>query len=172
MIGLERAFRLDADIFGLVGPQLCQLDADLGEMQPCHLFIQGFRQHIDLLLVLAATVVGEQFDLRQRLLVKEADITNEGCPMALPRFTRRPSDNRIMRLPFGKVISSTCGLMLVHFRLRKCAIWISLSKWPMLQTMARSFIARMCSMVMMSLLPVAVTKMSARGAASSMVTTS
>ena len=42
----------------------------------------------------------------------------------------------------------------------------------MLQTMARSFISRMCSMVMMSLLPVAVTKMSARGAASSMVTTS
>ena len=33
-------------------------------------------------------------------------------------------------------------------------------------------VARMCSIVMMSLLPVAVTKMSARGAASSMVTTS
>ncbi len=53
----------------------------------------------------------------------------------------------------------------------KAAIWISLSKWPMLQTMARCFIARMCSMVITSLLPVAVTKMSAWGAASSMVTT-
>ena len=42
--------------------------------------------------------------------------------------------------------------------------------WPMLQTIARSFIARMWSIVMMSLLPVAVTKMSARGAASSIVT--
>ena len=62
--------------------------------------------------------------------------------------------------------------MLFHFRFFSAAIWISLSKWPMLQTMARSFIARMWSMVMMSLLPVAVTKMSARGAASSMVTTS
>ncbi len=39
----------------------------------------------------------------------------------------------------------------------------------MLQTMARSFISRMWSMVMTSTLPVAVTKMSARGAASSMV---
>ena len=38
---------------------------------------------------------------------------------------------------------------------------ISLSKWPMLQTMALFFIARMCSVVMMSALPVALTKMSA-----------
>ncbi len=43
-------------------------------------------------------------------------------------------------------------------------IWISLSKWPMLQTIAMFFIARMWSTVMMSMLPVAVTKMSARGA--------
>ena len=41
------------------------------------------------------------------------------------------------------------------------ATWISLSKWPMLQTMAMSFILRMCSSVMTSWLPVAVTKMSA-----------
>ena len=92
--------------------------------------------------------------------------------MALPRFTRRPSDSRMMRLPSGNVISSTCGLMLFHFRFLRPATWISLSKWPMLQTMARSFMARMWSSVMTSLLPVAVTKMSARGAASSMVTTS
>ena len=39
----------------------------------------------------------------------------------------------------------------------------------MLQTIARSFIARMWSSVMTSTLPVAVTKMSARGAASSIV---
>ena len=42
----------------------------------------------------------------------------------------------------------------------------------MLQTMARSFISRMWSTVITSMLPVAVTKMSARVAASSMVTTS
>ena len=38
---------------------------------------------------------------------------------------------------------------------------ISLSKWPMLPTIAWCFIRAMCSAVMMSLLPVAVTKMSA-----------
>src|SRR5258705_252793 len=102
-------------------------------------------------------------------LVNDADITKDGWPIALPRFTRRPSDSRMMRCLSGNSISSTCGLMLVHFRLRRPAIWISLSKWPMLQTMARSFIARMWSMVMMSLLPVAVTKMSARGAAANTV---
>ncbi len=54
---------------------------------------------------------------------------------------------------------------------RARAIWISLSKWPMLQTMARFFIRRMWSRVMTSTLPVAVTKMSPDAAASSMVTT-
>ena len=39
---------------------------------------------------------------------------------------------------------------------------ISLSKWPMLPTMALSFIRAMWSAVMMSRLPVAVMKMSAR----------
>ena len=39
---------------------------------------------------------------------------------------------------------------------------ISLSKWPMLPTIAWCFIRAMCSAVMMSLLPVAVMKMSAR----------
>ena len=62
--------------------------------------------------------------------------------------------------------------MLFHLKFFRPATWISLSKWPMLQTIARSFMARMWSMVMTSLLPVAVTKMSARGAASSIVTTS
>src|SRR5216683_7638031 len=56
MIRLERAFRLDADIFRLVGPQFRQLDADLGEMQPRHLLVERFRQHIDLLLVFAVFV--------------------------------------------------------------------------------------------------------------------
>jgi hypothetical protein len=37
--------------------------------------------------------------------------------------------------------------------LRKAAIWISLSKWPMLQTIARSFMCRMRSIVITSMLP-------------------
>src|SRR5437660_10822739 len=63
MLRLERAFRLDADIFGLIRSQLCQLDADLGEMQPCHFFIERLREHVDLLIVAAATGVGEQLDM-------------------------------------------------------------------------------------------------------------
>src|SRR5215813_4528105 len=39
--------------------------------------------------------------------------------MALPRFTRRPSESRMMRLPSGNSISSTCGLTLCHFMLRR-----------------------------------------------------
>ena len=52
--------------------------------------------------------------------------------MALPRFTSRPSDSRMMRLPSGNSISSTCGLTLCHLRFFSAATWISLSKWPML----------------------------------------
>src|SRR5579863_8782803 len=37
MIRLERAFRLDPDIFRLVWAQLGQIHADLGQMQPRHL---------------------------------------------------------------------------------------------------------------------------------------
>ncbi len=44
---------------------------------------------------------------------------------------------------------------------------ISLSKWPMLPTMALFFILDMCSAMMMSLLPVVVTKMSAVSSTSS-----
>ena len=56
---------------------------------------------------------------------------------------------------------STWSLMFVHLRFFSAATWISLSKWPMLPTIAMSFIARMWSRVMTSLLPVAVMKMSA-----------
>ena len=49
---------------------------------------------------------------------------------------------------------------------------ISLSKWPMLPTIALSFICAMWSAVMMSKLPVAVMKMSAVATTSSSVVTS
>ena len=48
---------------------------------------------------------------------------------------------------------------------------ISLSKWPILQTIASFFIASMCFLLITDLFPVAVTKMSALSAAYSMVTT-
>ena len=48
---------------------------------------------------------------------------------------------------------------------------ISLSKWPMLPTIAWNFIRCICSTVMTSLLPVAVMMMSATGSTSSSVDT-
>src|SRR6202044_1838533 len=47
-------------------------------------------------------------------LVNEADITKDGWPVALPRLTSRPSDRRMIFLPSGNSISSTCGLTLLH----------------------------------------------------------
>ena len=61
----------------------------------------------------------------------------------------------------GRCILSYCGLMLSFlqrpWRCSSRSTWISLSKWPMLQTIAWSFIFSMCSSVMMSQLPVVVT---------------
>jgi hypothetical protein len=36
-------------------------------------------------------------------LVNEFDITNDGWPVAQPRFTRRPRASSVMRLPLGKM---------------------------------------------------------------------
>jgi hypothetical protein len=46
-------------------------------------------------------------------------------------------------LAVGNSTSSTCGLISVHFMFCSAPIWISLSKWPMLHTIAMFFIARM-----------------------------
>src|SRR4030088_612247 len=66
VIRLERPFRFNADVVGLVGPQRGELDADLGEMQPGHLLVERFRQHVDLFFVFA--LVSVQFDLGQGLV--------------------------------------------------------------------------------------------------------
>ena len=42
----------------------------------------------------------------------EFDITKLGCPVALPRFSRRPSDSTMIAWPSAKTHLSTCGLML------------------------------------------------------------
>merc|ERR1719258_823020 len=67
---------------------------------------------------------------------------------------------------------SHCGLMFMRVvAFSSCSIWISLSKWPMLPTMALFFIFDMCSSVMMSLLPVVVMITSTMLTTSSSVTT-
>ena len=65
-----------------------------------------------------------------------------------------------MLWPSGKVYMSVPGLMFVLVmpgQASRASTWISLSKCPMLQTIAWSFILAMCSTVMTSRLPVAVT---------------
>jgi hypothetical protein len=88
-------------------------------MQARDLLVEVLRQDVDLVLVLAGLV--KSSICASVWLVNEADMTKDGWPVALPRLSRRPSDRRMMRLPFGNSIRSTCGLMLVHFRLRSAA---------------------------------------------------
>ena len=76
MIGLERTLLRQTEIVGLLVRQGGQFHADFLEMQHRNLFIEVLGQGVDFFLVLA--LLGPQFDLRQRLLVKEADITKEG----------------------------------------------------------------------------------------------
>ena len=93
-------------------------------------------------------------------VVKLFDITKLGWPVAQPRFMRRPSANMMIEWPSGNVHSWTCGLISMRWTsliLARPATSISLSKWPMLQTIAWCFIRAMCSAEMMPLLPVVVT---------------
>ena len=80
-------------------------------------------------------------------------MTKLGWPVALPRFIRRPSESTMIELPEVNVHSWTCGLISVFWmpgtRARP-AMSISLSKWPMLATIALFFIFVMCSAVMTS----------------------
>mmetsp|Transcript_20452 Transcript_20452/g.69487 ORF Transcript_20452/g.69487 Transcript_20452/m.69487 type:complete len:201 (+) Transcript_20452:364-966(+) len=94
--------------------------------------------------------------------VNELLITKEGWPVAQPRLSRRPSASTMTPWPSGKTKRSTWGLMLVRsVAAMSSAISISLSKWPMLPTMALFFMACMCSRRMMPLLPVVVMNTSA-----------
>mmetsp|Transcript_15557 Transcript_15557/g.54045 ORF Transcript_15557/g.54045 Transcript_15557/m.54045 type:complete len:422 (+) Transcript_15557:392-1657(+) len=91
-------------------------------------------------------------------------MTKDGWPVAQPRLSRRPSARMMTPWPSGNSKRSTCGLMLMRFMPfhdSMPAMSISLSKWPMLPTMALFFMRLIISAVMMSLLPVPVMKMSA-----------
>ena len=99
-------------------------------------------------------------------------MTKLGWPVAQPRFTSRPSASTMIDLPSGQITSCTWGFTSTHLCFLILEISISESKWPMLQTIARCFIAFMCSSVITNSLPVVVTKMSPRGAAFAMVVTS
>ena len=77
------------DILSLNLGELGELHAKRVEMQARHFLVELFRQHVDLFLVFALVVV--EGNLREHWLVKEADITKLGCPVAQLRFSSRPS---------------------------------------------------------------------------------
>lgn len=106
-------------------------------------------------------------------LVKEVDITNDGCPVAQPRLTRRPSAKRIIWLPLGNKYRWTWGLICIHSTALAFnhATSISQSKWPTLHTIESSGSTDKCSPRTISLQPVVVTIICAREAISSNVTT-
>ena len=70
VVGLERAFWRNPDIGRLVIAQPGEFDPELFQMEACHLLIEMFRQHINFVLVFAGFGIGEEFDLRQRLVGK------------------------------------------------------------------------------------------------------
>ena len=139
------------------------LRAERVEVQAGDLLVEVLRQHVDLLLVLV--VLREQLDLgdrlvRERVRHHEARVARGVAEVQQPALGQHEDRVAVGEAP------------LVHLRLdvdpldaRRCAarpaMSISLSKWPMLPTIAWCFIRLMWSAVMMSLLPVAVTKMSA-----------
>ena len=107
-------------------------------------------------------------------LVKLLDITKLGWPVAFPRLSSRPSDSTITECPSAKTHSSTCGLIetfLIPGSRARPAMSISLSKCPMLPTIAWCFIWLIWAAVMILKLPVALTKMSALATTSSRVAT-
>ena len=74
-------------------------------------------------------------------------MTKLGWPVAQPRFTSRPSASTMTWWPSGNLQTSVPGFSSSRVAPERAspAMSISLSKWPMLQTMALCFIRAMCS---------------------------
>ena len=163
-VRLVRPLERHADVLGLLLRELRELHTELVEVQRRHLLVEVLRA-ARRPSSRSSPVFVAQLDLREHL-VGEASSTSRTTggrwrsrgSAAGPRRAR----SRCGRP--GRRHSSYCGLMLIRSMpatFFRPAMSISLSKWPMLPTIALSFICAMCSTVMMSWLPVAVMKMSA-----------
>ena len=98
MLWLEGAGARQVEVVGLRRAQRGQFDPELVEVQSGDLSSRCLG---------VFAVVGEELDLRQTWLVKEALMTKLGWPVAHPRLTSRPLASTISRLPSGKTTSST-----------------------------------------------------------------
>ena len=140
-------------------------------MQARDLLVEVLRQHVDLLLVLV--VLREQLDLGDRLVrerVRHHEARVAGRVAEVQQAALREHDHRVAvgEPPLVDLRLDVDPLDALRV-LARPAMSISLSKWPMLPTIAWCFIRPMSSAVMMSLLPVAVMKMSAVSTTSSSV---
>ena len=106
VLRLVRPFDRDAEVVGLLLRELRELHAELAEVQPGDFFVELLGQHVDAELVLVRS--------RSRApvwastwLVNELLITNDGWPVAQPRFTSRPSASTRIEWPSAKVNLST-----------------------------------------------------------------
>ena len=126
----ELTFDRNANVICLLFGQGSELHAQGLQVQPSHLLVQVLGQDIHLaLLVLVSAAVAPQLNLIVHItgsppsssrncqvavtwarvwLVKEADMTKEGWPVAQPRFSRRPSASTMTPWPSGKMKRSTC----------------------------------------------------------------
>ncbi len=100
MFSLIRSVYRYTDISGLFRSQLRQFHPDLFEMQASHFFIQVLRQavYIYFVFLLNNSIWASVW------FVNELLITNDGCPVAQPRLTRRPSANN-NTMPIREIIT-------------------------------------------------------------------
>jgi hypothetical protein len=159
VLGLVRAFDLARRGSRPALGQLGQLHADLFQVQTRDFLVELLRQDVDLRSSYVSLFAHRSI-CASVWLVNEFDITKLGWPVAQPRFTRRPSASMEDAVAVGEGVLVDLGLdveSLARPWVLSLSTWISLSKWPMLQTMAWSFIFSCARAVMTSLLPVVVT---------------
>ena len=154
---------------GLLVGQLGELTFSFVELQPGDVLVQLLRQdvHADRVLLRPAA----QFDLRQHLVRERRThhvrrVAGAAAQVHQPALGQQDDPLAVRE---DDVID--LRLDLLPRVLPSDATSISLSKWPMLHTMALFFIAFMWACVITLKLPVVVTKMSALSAAYSIVTT-
>ena len=149
-----------------------ELHAERVEVQPRDLLVEVLGQHVDLLLVLV--VLREQLDLGDRLVrerVRHHEARVAGRVAEVQQAALGEHDDRVA-VGEDPLVDLRLDVDPLDVRARRGpAMSISLSKWPMLPTIAWCFIRAMWSAVMMSLLPVVVMKMSAVSTTSSSVWT-
>jgi len=171
MIRLVRAFHRHADVVGLGFGEGREVDAEFFQVEACDLFVEDLRERIDDTAFvldagdgLLALGIEPEVDLSDGLVREggthhEARVAGSAAEVEQAAFGEHED-----AVAVGEIHSSYCGLISLRLMpgiFLRPAMSISLSKWPMLPTMARCFILLICAALMMPVLPVVVTKMSA-----------